>query len=220
MVGAEAHTLPRSQVSAQFAQFAPLHPHSGIACVWLEAALLPLQSHRYSAPKIEREAWQVLCLVCQTQPNTAWPRPHRQLPATLRDGITREGPRHSLGTFLVSSSAALSSHADVSRQGWFQALPHHEHTALSAAKQPQPSGVGGRATSCPFPQLPPGPRCPPQPAASPLQRRMPGGTRHHKLCSQHQPAYPGEMTSRKFVTPASHLFNGGNVYTEDCGLID
>lgn len=153
-------------------------------------------------------------------PNTARPRPHRQLPATLRDGITREGPGHSLGMFLVSSSAALSSHADVSRQGWFQALPHHEHTALSAAKQPQPSGVGGRATSCPFPQLPPGPRCPPQPAASPLQRRMPGGTRHHKLCSQHQPAYPGEMTSRKFVTPASHLFNGGNVYTEDCGLID
>lgn len=122
-----------------------LHPHSGIACVWLEAALLPRQSHRYSAPKTEREAWQVpawprgrvelgraqdRAAPLPRVPNTARPRPHRQLPAALRDGITREGPRHSLGTFLVSSSAPLSSHADVSRQGWFQTLPHHEHTAL------------------------------------------------------------------------------------------
>lgn len=108
-------------------------------------------------------------------PNTARPRPHWQLPAALRDGITREGPGHSLGMFLVSSSAALSPHADVSRQGWFQALPHHEHTAL--LEPSEKLQLGSKATAAEWcwwtcHQLPL-PTAPPRSPLSPPARSQP-----------------------------------------------
>lgn len=118
-------------------------------------------------------------------PIAARPRPHRQLLAACRDGIARERSEHPLGMLLVSfSSAPLSSHADLCRQGWFQALPHHERTALSEQGEkllhrPLPSRpCPGRASAwqqsnCSRVVLvdvppaatshssPPGPRCPP-----------------------------------------------------------